>query len=174
MSTPSLSGQRNQLLMDTTWIFFLTSILHFLYGFTKFRPISYISAVNESVWEHTKITFFAALFYDLILYFKDYRGNNNFVAGLAPALFSIILSVPLLFYGYSGAIGFSFLAMDLFIAFLSALISQYILKRFTESSMDLSGWKRLSLLLVLAMIILFFIFTWYPPHLPLFRAPLRG
>lgn len=171
MEERNYSKETGQLLLKSSWIFFLTSVLHFLYSVTGFYPFSFISSVNESVWEHTKIVFFAALIFSIILYFKDYRGNNNYIAGLAPALFSIIITVPMLFYGYTGILGTHLLVIDLLIAFISASISQYILQKFVRCPRDLSGYQLISILLVVAMIIAFFVFTWYPPKLPLFREP---
>jgi len=166
-------SRRKELLLDTAWIFLFSSALHFLYELTGLRPVSYIAAVNESTWEHIKIIFFSALFYDLYLYLRKYRGNPNFFTGLALGLFSIILSVPILFYGYSASLGFSFILLDLMIAFIAALISQYILMRCMESSRDLSSWRKVSILFILAMTAAFLVFTWYPPQLPLFRDPQR-
>lgn len=165
------TSQRKELLLDTTWIFFLSSLFHYLYELTVFRPVSYFSAVNESTWEHIKIIFFAALFYDLFLYVIKYRGNLNFFTGLAAALFSIILTVPSFFYGYSSSLGLNLLPMDLLIAFLAAYISQYILMKLMEWPKDLSSWRTLSILFIIAMVVAFFLFTWYPPKLPLFKNP---
>lgn len=160
--------QKEALLLSSVWIFFLASLLHFGYSFTGFFPLSFISAVNESVWEHTKIVFFAALFYDIFLYFRHFKGSPNFIVGLTPSLASILVTIPFLFYGYSGILGFNLLAIDLFIAFLAGYIAQYILMRFSCSSKSLDSYRTFSLFLVAAMIILFFLFTWYPPNLPLF------
>ena len=165
------SQKPSQLLLNSTWIFFLSSILHFLYSFTGFFPFSYISAVNESVWEHVKIIFFSVLIFDLFLYFKCYKGSNNFFAGLTLALFSIIISVPFMFYGYTGIIGRNFFVIDLLIAYIAGLISQYILNRVIKYPKDLSRFTIASILLIVAMTLMFFIFTWYPPDLPLFVSP---
>lgn len=158
----------NNLILSALWIFLLTSILHFAYSFTRFFPLSFISSVNESVWEHTKITFFAALFYDIFLYFRYFKGCNNFIFSLFPSLASIIITIPFLFYGYTGILGFNILIIDLAIAYVAALISQYILIHFCKSKKDYSSLKTFSIIMVIAMVIMFFLFTWYPPKLPLF------
>lgn len=160
--------QEESLSLSSIWIFLLASLLHFGYSFTHFYPLSFISAVNESVWEHIKIIFFAALFCNLFLYIRKFKGNSGFISGLAPSLASILLTVPFLFYGYSGILGFNLLVIDLLITFISAYIPQSILRRFICSTKSYDSYKVLSILLVVAMIFMFFLFTWYPPSLPLF------
>ena len=167
------SSYKKSLLIASVWIFFITSLLHFTYSFTGFYPLSFISAVNESVWEHAKIVFFATLFYNIFIYIRSYRKNCNFIAGLGPSLASILITVPFLFYGYSGILGFNLLAVDLIIVLISALIAQYILIKITSSKKDLCTYKNLSLLLILAMVMMLFLFTWYPPNLPPFQKPLE-
>lgn len=156
------------------WIFLVSSLLHFGYSFTHFYPLSFICAVNESVWEHVKIIFFAALFVNLFLYFRYFNGNDSFVAGLAPALLSITLTVPFLFYGYTGIIGFHLLILDLIITFASSYIAQMILLYFACGKKDYTTYKGISILIIIIMILLFFVFTWYPPSLPLFMEALGG
>ncbi len=163
--------QEEALRLSSVWIFFIASLLHFGYSSTGFFPLSFISSVNESVWEHTKIVFFAALFYDIFLYFRYFKSNHNFVAGLAPSLASIIVTIPFLFYGYSGILGFNVLAIDLLITFLAGWIAQNILMRYSCSPKNYKEYKIFSLLFVAAMVILFVVFTWYPPNLPLFTSP---
>ncbi|MCX7774236.1 MAG: DUF6512 family protein [Clostridia bacterium] len=171
MENTCSSKQRGAIMLSTVWIFLLASLLHFGYSLTGFYPLSFICAVNESTWEHIKIIFFGALFTDVFLYFKYFKGNANFIAGLAPSLASIMVSVPMMFYGYMGVIGRDVFILDLIIAYLAGFFAQRILLRFTCGGKDFSSWKTASALAVVIMIFMFFLFTWYPPNLPLFQPP---
>lgn len=42
---------------------------HFLYDKTRFIAFSFLSPVNESIWEHIKIIFFPYLIYSIAEYF---------------------------------------------------------------------------------------------------------
>lgn len=159
---------RSDLLTDSLWIFVAASLLHFGYSLTRFYPLSFICAVNESIWEHTKIVFFGALFYNLIQYLLKGKSSPCLIAGLAPALFSILVTVPFLYYGYTGMLGFYVFLLDLTIAWVSGLICQIILYRVSGIE-GCSGYQTLSLLFVILLVLVFFLFTWYPPRgLPLF------
>lgn len=165
------AGKPAKLLIESLWIFFIASLLHFCHSVTGWYPLSFVCAVNESVWEHIKIIFFAALFYNIFYYFRLYKGNSCFIAGLSPSLFSILLSVPILFYGYTGLLGYDALIPDLLTAYLAAFICQLILDRFISKGKDCGRYRALSILFILLMISAFFVFTWYPPRLPLFTPP---
>ena len=161
----------SSLIYESLWIFFIASLLHFGYSATGFFPLSFISNVNESVWEHTKIVFFAALLFNIYLYFRLHKGNSCFIAGLAPSTFSILLSIPLMFYGYTGLLGFDAFIPDLLIAYLSALLCQAILNHFALDGRDCRKYQTLSLLFIVLLIFTFFLFTWYPLKLPMFITP---
>jgi len=159
---------KSDLLTESLWIFVAASLLHFGYEFTRFYPLSFICAVNESIWEHTKIVFFGALFYNLVQCLLKGKIPPCFITGLAPALFSIIIMVPFLYYGYTGILGFNVFLLDLAIAWVSGLVCQIILN-WVSGIEGCSRYQTLSLLFLILLILVFFIFTWYPPRgLPLF------
>gem|GEM_PF-613381 len=143
------------MLTDSLWIFVAASLLHFGYSLTRFYPLSFICAVNESIWEHTKIVFFGALFYNLIQYLLKGKSSPCLIAGLAPALFSILVTVPFLYYGYTGMLGFYVFLLDLTIAWVSGLICQIILYRVSGIE-GCSGYQTLSLLFVILLVLVFF------------------
>ena len=160
------------LLTESLWIFVAASLLHFGYTFTRFYPLSFICAVNESIWEHKKIVFFGALFYNLVQFLL--KASPSLITGLAPALFSILITVPILYYGYTGMLGFHVFIVDLAIAWVSGLICQVILYRVSAIE-GCARYQTLSLLFLLLLILIFFLFTWYPPRgLPLFTPGSRS
>lgn len=170
MEKTAAQKTKSDLLTESLWIFFAASLLHFGYSFTRFYPLSFICAVSESIWEHSKIVFFGALFYNVIQRLIEGRISRLWITSLTPALLSIILAVPILFYGYTGMLGFHVFFLDLAIAWVSGLICQIILHRLESKIVDCSKYMPLSLMFLILMILVFFLFTWYPPKgLPLFE-----
>jgi hypothetical protein len=54
-----MSNNRKLLLWEIAcifWVAFAGSLLHFLFELTNYlKPIAVFAAVNESIWEHTKM-----------------------------------------------------------------------------------------------------------------------
>jgi hypothetical protein len=151
------------------------TLLHFLYNWTgQNLCIASFSAVNESTWEHLKLFFFPAFLFALIQSLFLYKDVSGFwsikLFGAAVGL----LLIPILFYTVSGAFGstpdwvnilFFFLAI-----FTAYTVEFYLFKRraFQESS------PLPPLLIFLTISCAFFLFTFFPPKIPLFECPVTG
>lgn len=160
-------------LAGLTFTVVLGSLLHFLYSWTELLLLAPISAVNESTWEHMKIFFFPTLAFACIqskFFCREYKGFwwiklIGTVAGT--------LAIPILFYTWNGAFGKTPDWLNVIFFFLSAGIA-YGLEHFLFQ-IDLKwplGW--LGALILLFIAFLFIIFTFLPPHFPLFQDPLNG
>jgi len=124
-------------------VFLLFSGLHFLYSETGLFIFKPFSAVNESVWEHLKIGFFAAFFYAVFEYFMGLKDNVNFIFGKSMAMLSIPIFILIVFYSYTAFVGKSILWVDILTAFLSVVLSQWISYRIISSSKDFSRYTPL-------------------------------
>ena len=150
------------------------TLLHFLYDWSNQSIFAApFSAVNESAWEHMKLLFFPMFIFALIqsCFFKEYK---NFwwvkLAGIATGL----VLIPTLFYTYNGAIGKSPDWVNIAIFFISAAVAfaleAWLLKR---GSMKWElHWLAFALICLIG--VLFVVFTFSPPQLPLFKDPLSG
>lgn len=153
-------------------VLFLTGApFHFLYEWSGRTPvIGLIAPVNESVWEHEKLLLFPMLMWWMIGSFmlkkKGYRDCARwFTAALGALLLALFLQ-PLLYYGYSGALGIEALWVDILLFGASLLAGQLFglhLLRFSRPLPCL-----LLLFLFLALFALFAWFTFAPPHVPIF------
>ena len=57
----------------------LGTLLHFTFEWSgKNELIAIFSAINESVWEHLKLTFYPMLFFSIIGYFYLRKISNNY------------------------------------------------------------------------------------------------
>jgi len=68
----------------------LTVFLHFLYDFTKYQVFSIISAIDESIFEHMKIIFYAYFFTNIIEYLIYHKEIYNIKNYIYSRIFSLI------------------------------------------------------------------------------------
>lgn len=145
-------------------------LLHFLYDWTQQSIfIAPFSATNESTWEHMKLLFFPAFIFALIEYKflgKDYK--NYWCAKLFGILSGLLL-IPILFYTYTGALGKSVDWFNIVIFFIAIGVTFYLeylaLKR--EFNFCVSSITAFAVLCLITL--LFILFTFAPPQMPLFQ-----
>ncbi|MBR3692855.1 MAG: hypothetical protein IKL89_09210 [Clostridia bacterium] len=148
--------------------------LHFLYDLCGESPLAGLfSGVNESTWEHMKLLYVPLVLYALAerLFF---RGVAGFWQIKAAGIVTGVMLIPLLFYTWNGAFGKSPDWVNIGIYFVAAAAAFMLEARlYTAPSGALPrSWLAKGALLLLG--VLFVVFTFAPPHLPLFRDPLTG
>jgi hypothetical protein len=153
----------------------LGSVLHFAFEWSgNWAPIGVIAAVNESVWEHLKIAFWPALFYALFEY-PFFRGAaRNFITAKATGIYVMPVAIVVLFYSYTAIIGREILIVDILIFVVAVALGQ--LTSYKLLTIDrLPSWlDKLGVGLVILLAVAMGVFTFYPPHLPIFRDALTG
>lgn len=148
----------------------LGALSHFFYVWSGKNPvIALFSPVNESTWEHMKLLFFPSLLYTVFLNYK-YPENNVLVPSMLIGIITGTLLIPILFYTYSGVLGFHLTAIDISIFFICVIFTFVLAYRFTKNASLYQYTKKL-LVLIAIISILFFIFTFYPPDLGIFISP---
>ena len=147
------------------------TILHFLYDWTGgsiwFAPFS---GVNESVWEHMKLLFWPLFLFALVQRLFFQRQENFWSVKLWGTLLGLLL-IPVLFYTWNGAFGKSPDWVNIAIFYISAgavfLFERWAIKNLRRSS-------RLAFAVLCLIGVLFVVFTFAPPRLPLFQNPVTG
>ncbi len=160
-------------LTGLTFTAILGTLLHFLYGWTKFLPLAPFCAVNESTWEHMKILFFPMLFFALIQYPFFRKETANFWRVKLTGILLGVLLIPILFYTINGAFGAPPDWVNITIFFVSAGAAYYVEARLFKKATS-SRSSIFSLLVLLFLTIAFIAFTYFTPELPLFKDPLTG
>ena len=154
-------------LLGIPFTFVLSVIFHFLYEYTDFFLFSFFSAINESVWEHIKITFYAVLFYNLYIYIRYMDMKGTIFFPLSAALIFITYYIPFVFYTYTSILGKNLLIIDILITLTACVFAQLTIiicsKRIINSQLE-----KLSLYTVIMLVIMFFLFTYYPPDFSIF------
>ena len=150
------------------------TILHFLYDWTGGSIlVSPFSGVNESTWEHMKLLFWPLFLFALVqrLFFKGQE--NYWCVKLAEILLGLVL-IPVLFYTYNGVFGKSPDWINIAIFYITALLVFFF--EWWAFRRDWLPCKRPRLAFTAICIIgvLFVVFTFAPPQIPLFQDPLTG
>ncbi len=158
-------------------LFLIGSFLHFLYNFSGDNIlIGIIAPVNESVWEHLKLVLWPIILWWTIYYFAVGEINNidinKWFTGALVSLLTALITIPLLFYFYTEAFGVESLVIDIMLLFIALLFGQLLGLHFYIYS---SGINFVFSIIIFALSIsIFTLFTFYPPHLPIFKDSTTG
>lgn len=148
------------------------SILHFVYEWSGNNVfVGFFCAVNESVWEHLKIAIIPMFVWGIIGIWVV--KNKNYGFGVFIALITVLIVMPVLFYGYTAFTKKSILAVDIMIFFISIGLGMlfagliFIAKPFKNS-------RILGCIGCVIIALFFAIFTYFPPKMELFRDPVNN
>ena len=150
------------------------TILHFLYDWTGGSIlVAPFSGVNESTWEHMKLLFWPMFLFALVqrLFFKDQE--NYWCVKLAEILLGLVL-IPVLFYTYNGMFGKSPDWLNITIFYISALlVFLFEWLAFKKDRLQCKHpWPAFATICLIG--VLFVVFTFATPQIPLFQDPLTG
>lgn len=149
----------------------LGTLLHFAYEFTNKNPVvSLFVPVNESTWEHMKLIFFPMLLYTI---YSNKKLSSEYPCVYSASSFGILLGtilIPILFYTYSGILGYNIDFVNILTFFISVLIAFLSYYKLTLSC-NLQKYKLFLNIFVLLFFIAFIFFTIYPPDIGIFISP---
>lgn len=172
-----LKREEKWILLSIPILFVLGSLFHFLYDLTGQNPIvALIAPVNESVWEHNKMVVLPPILLWAGYYFclgKKYGVDKDkwFAAALG-AVVVMLITIPLVFYFYTEAFGVELLWVDILILLLANVLGQIMGLHVYRYGYGVR-WQ--DAVAVLCLIVLVFeVFTYYPPKLPIFRDGMTG
>jgi len=113
------------MIISTIIICIIGTILHFTYELSNHnKVVGLFSAVNESTWEHIKISLSATLFYSIIdLYL--YGNNYNYFFAKFISLLVLIILIPLIFHIYKIIFKKTNLIFDIIYFYIVIFISNY-------------------------------------------------
>lgn len=177
MRKQRISHPEKWILIGIPFIFIFGSLFHFLYSWSGKKVIvGLISAVNESVWEHTKLLLVPIILWWLIYYVikqKKYGIDANlWFTGMLVAIVSSILTMICFYYFYTQAFGIQSLVVDIVIFLLAIIIGQCLGLHIYKYPQGLGTW--LSILIIAAIFALIVYWTFQPPHIPLFFDKVNG
>ena len=162
-------------LAGIVFIVIIGSMLHFTFELSGHQPIvGVFSAVNESVWEHLKLGFWPALVWVLSEYRSIKKSTNNFFFAKTIGIYLIPFVIPILFYSYTAILGESVLVIDILTFVVAVIVGQLVSCKLLTYGKLPDMLNKISLVALILLGVAFMLFTFYPPHLPLFRDPVTG
>jgi hypothetical protein len=166
---------KNLELVGVFFIFGLATLFHYIYELTNGSVFSILfGAVNESVWENTKIFLIAYLIWALIEVLTSNVHFKQFVVSKVIGLYFMGAFIIILFYIYTFFTGKIITAVDITIGALAVIFAQLISYKLTTGDKDLKQYFIPSLFLLGLFLIGYFSFSVFPPHLELFRDSQTG
>ena len=93
---------------------------------------------------------------------------NTWIVSAAVSLVVAPLSVVLLFYSYTGALGIESVFIDILLVFVCYFIALSVASHFLKYSEPNKWAVIVSVIVIAAIFIAFIIFTFNPPQLPIF------
>ena len=149
------------------------TLLHFLYDWTGGSLLAApVSGVNESTWEHMKLLYVPLLAFALVQR-RTFRDVPSFWCVKLRGTVTGLVLIPVLFYTLNGAFGKTPDAVNISIFFVAAavtfLLETRLLRRGTPCR-----FPRLAVAALVLIGVLFFVFTFWPPNLPLFIDPTKN
>lgn len=167
------------ILLGIPIISIIGSFMHFAFNFSgNLKIVALFAPINESIWEHLKLAFFPTLLWWIIGFFLFNKDSNfkkrNYICSMILSALIAPLIITCFYYTYTGALGISSLILDIFSLYLSILLSQILgIHTYKYGNFSIKTFVILVLILIIT-ILLFWIFTFKPPHIPLFLDSSKG
>ena len=171
MKRPALKWE----LIGIAAISVLGAVLHFAFELSgEWPPVGVIAAVNESVFEHLKLTFWPTLIYAAVTYRLLRQNTHNFLTAKTTAVYVMPVTIIVLFYSYTTITGRENFIIDILIFIVAVAVGQLVSYRILVTK-QLPPWlKWLSLVLLVVLALIYALFTFYPPHVPFFMDSVTG
>lgn len=158
-------------IIGTLFVAIIGTLFHFVYEWSNQNfLVGLIAPVSESTWEHIKLLFFPMLFYSIYEIIRLRFTFSCLASANALGILLGSLSIPILFYTYSGILGTNYLVLDIATFFISVIIAFTCSYLFTKNC-KLKSYTKLLWIFVILLALCFFIFTYFPPKIGLFQAP---
>lgn len=151
-------------------------LLHFTYAWSGKNPLAAaFSAVNESTWEHMKLLFVPVFLFSVIQVCILGRDYPNFLWVRAEAVLAGLALIPILFYTYTGILGYRLTWADIGIFLLADAAVFWIDSRLLLQGRNGALWRQVLGLAVLWGLAFCFVWcTFRPPRIPLWQDPATG
>lgn len=165
---------KNIEIVGAIWGISFGTILHFLYAWSGNQPwVGLFSAVNESPWEHLKLFFFPMIIFLAVEWLFVTDKNRLLLAKVLETFFGLTFILTF-FYTYTGALGIESVIVDIASFYLAVIVGKAISYKVISTKFDWQGYAWLHATVLVLVAILFFVATFIPPHIPLFKDSPTG
>ncbi|MFC2045708.1 DUF6512 family protein [Chloroflexota bacterium] len=162
-------------LFGILFISLIGSSFHFVFQWSGELPVvGVFVAVNESVFEHLKMTFWPFLLWAAIEYRYIKNTAHNFIIAKTAGLYVMPVAIIVLFYSYTTITGTESLAADIAIFVVAVALGQFTsYKILTRESLS-RQLHRAAIAGMISLGVVYAVFTFYPLHVPFFQDPVGG
>ena len=157
-------------------VILLGNTLHFVYDWTgQARWAAYVSAVNESTWEHMKLLAMPWVIWSLVEAVALRSSRQSVLMARALGLLAGLVTIPTVYYTYTGALGVSSMIVDV-VLFQAAVLLAFWVSTALQKRGTLTApvWQAAGVLVLAAVSTAFVVWTASPPELPVFIDPTNG
>lgn len=162
---------KKYMLTGVFFVIILGTLAHFLYEWSKNNIIiGCFVPVNESTWEHMKLLFFPMLIYSIFAFFKLKDNYPCIKSSLLSGILIGTILIPVIFYTYTGILGFNVFVLDLFTFVISVFFAFYMAYRLTLSC-KMNRFLIPLYFVVVVLLVCFILFTFKHPDIALFKYP---
>ena len=177
-ANPSSSGAPSARTLETVGAIVIVvagTLFHFTYEWSgSSRVVGFFAPVNESVWEHLKLVLYPVLAF-AVVEMKWIRDPARLWWAKLVEVVAAVVFITAFFYTYTGALGVdSVVAIDICSFVVAVIGGQWISYRLVVMPGPPPLPLPASLVVLASLIVLFGVFTYAPPHLPLFQQTSTG
>jgi len=116
-----------------------------------------------------KLAYLPLIIFSIFEYFiLKLENKNKFVFVKAIEMYVIIISTAVLFYTYSGILGYNLLLADILTFIVAVIIGQYVSYQMLKNNINKSYYKPLGLILAFLLIFFITLLTFIQPQISLF------
>lgn len=166
-----MKNLRINMIFGAIFVSLLGTLFHFVYEWTANNAIvGLFVPVNESTWEHMKLIFFPML---LFSFYANKKLSKDYPCISSALSFGTILGtilIPVLFYTYSGGLGYNISVLDISTFYISVIVA-FILSYKLTLSCKINKYGNLLNFILIIFTVAFIIFTVFPPEINLFVSP---
>ena len=149
-------------------------LLHFTYEWSEKNVfVGLFSAVNESTWEHLKLTFYPMLLMAILGYFVIDKKSNNYWFAQSMGIITAMAFIIVFFYTYTGIIGTNFAWLNIITFVIAVILGDLVIYNILTSSKYYEG-EVISRIFLIILLLSFILYTFNPPQIALFQNPFTG
>ncbi len=170
---------KKNIVLSIPILFIIATPIHFLYELTgKIAIVGAITPVNESIAEHFKLATMPVILWWIINYYILKRKVDiNFKKWIFSGAISTLMMpivITTFYYTYTGALGISCLVLDIFSLLLALIVGQSLSLQLYKKVRITNIKFIVGILIIIIIIASTIVFTFYPPHIPMFKDSITG
>lgn len=151
------------------FIIVIGALFHFMFEWLgSFPPLGGFFPVNESVWEHLKLPYWPLIIYSLIEFKFIREESNNLIFAKSLAILINIGTILITFYTYTAILRTELLIIDILSFIIGVIIGQFLSAKVMSLGEKPKWISYVSWVIFISIGLLFIIFTYFPPNLPMF------